>query len=200
MYHLSDAWEVQYQDTSWFSAWWGSTSWFIDRLFVTVYLGRKEEVVLRSIFFFFFFLIRVLVPFMRAPSSWPSHFPKIQAPNTFTVEIQFQHRDGQEAHKKMLSSVQALSPIQLFVTPMDCSTPGLPVHQQLPELTQTDVHWVSDAIQPSHPLSSPSTPTFNLSQNQGLFQSVHYLHQVAKVLEFQLQHQSYQWIFRTDFL
>ena len=54
---------------------------------------------------------------MRAPSSWPSHFPKIQAPNTFTVEIQFQHRDGQEAHKKMLSSVQALSPIQLFVTP-----------------------------------------------------------------------------------
>ena len=54
--------------------------------------------------------------------------------------------------------------------PMDCSTPGLPVHHQLPEFTQTHVHWVSDAIQPSHTLSSPSPPTFNLSQHQGLFQ------------------------------
>ena len=77
--------------------------------------------------------------------------------------------------------------------------PGFPVHHQLPELTQTHVHWVSDVIQPSHPLSSPSPPTFNLSQHQGLFKWVSYFHQVAKVLEFQLQHQSFQWIFRTDF-
>ena len=84
--------------------------------------------------------------------------------------------------------------------PMDCKTPGLPVHHQLPEFTQTHVHWVGDAIQPSHPLSSPSPPAFNLSQHQGLFQWVSSLHQVAKVLEFQLQHQSFQWIFRTDFL
>ena len=67
---------------------------------------------------------------------------------------------------------------------MDCSMPGLPVHHQLPELTQTRPHWVSDAIQPSHPLLSPSPPTFNLSQHHGLFQWVSSSHQVAKVLEF----------------
>ena len=72
-------------------------------------------------------------------------------------------------------------------------TPGLPVHHQLPEFTQTHVHWVSDAIQPSHPLSSPSPPAFNLSQHQGLFQWVSSSHQVAKVLEFQFQHQSKIW-------
>ena len=84
--------------------------------------------------------------------------------------------------------------------PMDCSMPDFPVHHQLPELTQTHVHRVGDAIQPSHPLSSPSPPTLNLSQHQGLFQWVSSSHQVAKVLEFQLQHQSFQWIFRIDFL
>ena len=75
---------------------------------------------------------------------------------------------------------------------MDCSIPGFPVHHTLPELAQTHVHRVSDAIQPSHPLSSPSPPAFNLSQHQGLFQRVSSLHQVAKVLELQLQHQSFQ--------
>ena len=84
--------------------------------------------------------------------------------------------------------------------PMDCSMPGFPVYQQLLELAQTHVHQVSNAIQPSHPLSSPSPPTLNLSLNQGLFKWVNFLHQVAEVLEFQLQHQSFQWIFRTDFL
>ena len=74
---------------------------------------------------------------------------------------------------------------------MDCSTPGLPVHHQLPESTQTHVHWFGDAIQPSHPLSSPSPPALNLSQHQGLFKWVSSSHQVAKVLEFQLQHQSF---------
>ena len=83
---------------------------------------------------------------------------------------------------------------------MDGSTPGLPVHHQLPEFTQTHVYWLGDAIQPSHPLSSPSPPAFNLSQHQGLFQSVSSSHQVAKILEFQLQHQFFQWIFRTDFV
>ena len=71
--------------------------------------------------------------------------------------------------------------------PMDCSTPGLPVHHQLPESTQTHVHWVGDAIQPSHSLLPPSPPAFNLSQHQGLFQRVSSLHQMAKVLEFQCQ-------------
>ena len=81
---------------------------------------------------------------------------------------------------------------------MNCSTPGFPVHHQLLEPTQTHVHRVSDAIQPSHPPSSPSPPAFSLSQHQGLFQWFSSLHQVVKVLE--LQHQSFQWIFRTDFL
>ena len=83
--------------------------------------------------------------------------------------------------------------------PTDCSTPGFPAHHQLPEPIQTHVHGVNDAIQPSHPLSSPSPPAFSLSQHQGLFQWVSSFHQVAKVLELQLRHQSFQWIFRTDF-
>ena len=84
--------------------------------------------------------------------------------------------------------------------PIDCSTPGLPVCHQLLDLTQTHDHWVGDAIQSSHPLSCPSLPTFNLSQHQGLFKWISSSQQVAKVLEFQLQHQSFQWIFKTDFL
>ena len=84
--------------------------------------------------------------------------------------------------------------------PTDCSRPGFPVLHHLLEFAQTHVHRVGDAIQPSHPLSSPS-PTFNLLQHQGLFQWVSSSHQVAKVLELQLQHRSFQWIFRrTDLL
>ena len=84
--------------------------------------------------------------------------------------------------------------------PMNCSMPGLPVHHKLPEPTQTHVHWVDDATQPFHPLLSPSPHALNLSQNQGLFKWVSSSHQVAKILEFQLQHQSFQWIPRTDLL
>ena len=101
------------------------------------------------------------------------------------------------------TSVTISSVTQLCLTlwdPMDCSTTGFPVHHQLPELAQTLVHRVSDTIQPSHPLSSPSPSAFNISQNQGFFQWLISLHQVAKVLKLQLQHQSFQWIFRTDFL
>ena len=75
---------------------------------------------------------------------------------------------------------------------MDCSTPGFPVHHQLPEYDQTHVHGVGDAIQPSYPLLSPSPPAFNLSQHQGLFQQVSSSYQVAKVLGLQFQHQSLQ--------
>ena len=81
---------------------------------------------------------------------------------------------------------------------MNCSMPGLPVHHQLPEFTQTHVHWVGDAIQTFHPLSSPSPPALNPSQHQSLFQWVNSSREVAKVLEFQLQ--SFQWISRADFL
>ena len=77
--------------------------------------------------------------------------------------------------------------------PMNRSIPGLPVHHQLPESTHTHVHCVGDAIQPSHPLSSSSPHALNLSQHQGLFKWVSSSYQVAKVLEFQLQYQSFQW-------
>ena len=100
-------------------------------------------------------------------------------------------------------SVQFNSVAQLCPTlcdPMNCSTPGLPVHHQLLEFTQTRVHQVGDAIQPSHPLSSPSPPAPNPCQHQGLFQWVNCSHEVAKILEFQLQPQSFQWTPRTDLL
>ena len=83
---------------------------------------------------------------------------------------------------------------------MDCSMPGFPVLHYLPEFAQTHVHWVSDAIHPSHPLLPPSPLALNLSLHQGLFYWVNSSHQEAKVLELQLQHQSFQWIFRVDFL
>ena len=79
-----------------------------------------------------------------------------------------------------------------FCNPVDCSTPGFPIHHQLPEVAQTHVHRAGDAIQPSHHLSSPSLPSFSFSPNQGLFQRVNSSHQVAKILEFQLQHQSFR--------
>ena len=94
---------------------------------------------------------------------------------------------------QLLSHVQSCS-----WNPWNCSTRGFPVFLYLPEFTQTHVYWVGDAIQPSHPLSFPSLPAFNLSQHQGLFKWVSSSHQVAKILELQLQHQSFQWIFRTD--
>ena len=103
----------------------------------------------------------------------------------------------------ILLSVQFSSVAQSCLTLCDLmnhSMPGLPVHHQLPGSIQTHVHWVGDAIQPSHPLSSPSPPAPNLSQHQGLFQWVNFSHEVAKVLEFQLHHQSFQWTPRTDLL
>ena len=99
--------------------------------------------------------------------------------------------------------IQFSSVAQLCLTlydPMNRSTPGLSVHHQLLEFTQTHVHWVGDVIKPSHPLLSPSSPALNLSQHQGLFKWVSSSHQMAKVLEFQLQHQSFQRTPRTDLL
>ena len=117
----------------------------------------------------------VLVP-VGVPFSWCI---------TMNVPVQF-------------SSVTQLCPA--LCNPLDCNMAGFPVHHQLLELTQTHVHRVCDAIQPSHPLSSPSPPAFKLSQHQSLFQWVSTFNQVAKLLELQLQHQSFQWVFRTDFL
>ena len=97
--------------------------------------------------------------------------------------------------KGSISGIQLSSVAQLCPTlcdPVDCHMAGIPVHHQLLEFTQTHADQVNDAIQPSHPLLSPSPSTFNLSQHQGLFQRVSYLHQVAKLLGFQFQHQSFQ--------
>ena len=106
------------------------------------------------------------------------------------------------SHVNTVSSVQSLSSVASvrLWDRMDCSTTGFPVHRQLLELTQTYVHRVGDAIQPSHPLSSPSPPTFSLSQHQGLFKWDSSSHQVAKVLEIHFELQSFQWILRTDWL
>ena len=98
---------------------------------------------------------------------------------------------------------QFSSVAQLCLTlcdPMNYCTPGLPVHHKLLESTQTHVQLVSDAIQPSHPLSSPSLPVLNLPQHQRLYQWLGSSYQVAKILEFQLQHQSFQRTSRTDLL
>ena len=102
------------------------------------------------------------------------------------------------------SSFQSVSSVTqsclTLCNPMNRSTPGLPVHHQLLEFTQTHVHQVGDANRPSHPLLSPSSPAPNPTQHQGLFQWVNSSHEVAKVPEFQLQHQSFQWTPRTDLL
>ena len=112
------------------------------------------------------------------------------------------NRSGFINMRKISQRVQFSSVTQSCLAscnPMICSTPGLPIRHQLLEFTQTQVHQVGDAIQPSHPLSSPS-PASNPSQHQGFFQWVNFSHQVAKVLEFQLQHQFFQWTPRTDLL
>ena len=129
----------------------------------------------------------------------------LQAPSICGWCIVLPHRKkrGHILPMILFQSVQFNSVAQSCPTlcnPMNRSRPGLPVHHQLPEFTQTHVHRVGDAIQLSHPLSSPSSPAPNLSQHQSLFKWVHYSHQVAKVLEFQLQHQSFQWTPRTDLL
>ena len=113
------------------------------------------------------------------------------------------HCSSNCSNSKRFHSVQFSSVAQLCPTlcdPMNRSTPGLPVCHQLLEFTQTHAHRVGDAIQPSHPLSSPSPLAPNPSQHQGLFQWVGSSHQVAKVLKFQLQHQSFQWTSRTALL
>ena len=126
---------------------------------------------------------------------WPSvlwYFSELHTPNNMSWPL---------IYWWLFVVVQSLQscPTLCNPNPMDCSMPGFPVLHHLPEFAQANVHWVGDAIQPSHPLSSP-TPAFNLSHNQGLFKWVSSSQEVAKVLEFQHQHQSFQWILRTEFL
>ena len=127
------------------------------------------------------------------PEHWLRHAP---------ITNDFPEHDGNRYPVQFSSVAQSCLTL---CNPMNRSTPGLPVHHQLPEFTQTHVHRVCDAIQPSHPLPSPSPhappppPAHNPFQHRGLFQWVNSLPEVPKVLEFQLQHQPFQWIFMTDF-
>ena len=133
------------------------------------------------------FLLHSVFPNIRVfPKELALHirWPKVPINFFFFIKKEVLH-----IHNGIFSSVAQLCPI--LCDPMDWSMPGLPVHHQLLELAQTHVHLVSDAIQPSHLLSSPSPPAFNLSQHQSLFQWVSYSHQVAKVLELQIQSQSF---------
>ena len=131
------------------------------------------------------------------PYRWTMQIKFISGNNYYPGKVQFKwvrHDLATKEKQQVVSSVQfILSTCLTLCDPINCSTPGLPVHHQLPEFTQTHVHRVSGAIKPSHLLSSPSLPTPNCSQHQGLFQWVNSSHEVAKVLEFQLQHQSFQW-------
>ena len=155
--------------------------------------------------FLFLFFSKATIIFMF--NSWTQNimFPKISLP---TIDAQnATHRYLilwpllRCKNSRIINSVQFSSVALLYPTlcdPMNCSMPGLPVHHKLPEFTQTHAHRDGDAIQPSHPLLSPSPPAPNPSHHQGLFQWVKSSHEVAKVLEFQLHHQSFQWTPRTD--
>ena len=134
--------------------------------------------------------------FMKFKFQWASYV----FPSNSTMPVSHTRVKCFLTHLQFSSVQFSLSVVSDSSQPLDCSMPGLPVHHQLLEFTQTHVHSVSDAIQPSHSLSSPSPPALSLSQHRGLFKWVSSSHQVAKVLEFQLQHQSFQWILRTHFL
>ena len=147
------------------------------------------------------------MPSLVAPSPFAFNFD-LKNPNFNTEYCMWIFCKTVTSMKQKMGIFPTLSTLSVQFTqscptpcdPMNHSTPDFPVHYQLPEFTQTHVQWVSDAIKPSHPLSSPSTPAPNPSQHHSLFQRVNSSHGVAKVLEFQLQHQSFQWTPRIDFL
>ena len=152
-----------------------------------LYLGALVSIIREIILYFFCSRIQCLYPISLLIFLDLRHILQLTPQNACFI--------GQRRIVTVSSLTQFSSVTWSCLTlcdPMDCSTPGFPVHHQLLELPQTHVHWVSDAIQPSHPLLSPSPPAFSLSQHQGLFPWVSSLHQVAKILEFQLQHQSFQ--------
>ena len=148
------------------------------------------------------------LPWEKENPEWTSSLPSTAGPflgDPLKYYITRITKESEELKReaKQHTDLQFSSVVQSCLTlcdPMDCSMPGFPVHHQHLELAEIHVQWVGDAIQQFHPLSSPFSPAFNLSQHQGLFHWVSSSHQVAKVSEFQLQRQSVQWIFRTYFL
>ena len=134
---------------------------------------------------------------LKAQEKWLSH---TKYPNKSNSWLLIRNQEDQNAVGLTLLLLSVTKSSPTFWDPVDCSTWGFPVLHHLPEFAQTHVRWVSDIIQSSHPLLPPSPPVLNLSQHEGLLQWVLSLHQVAKVWELQIQHQSFQWIFRVDFL
>ena len=120
---------------------------------------------------------------------WKNPNELFSQPNTNTQVLQVTLLVSHGLVSQLISSVTQSCPT--LCDPMNPSMPGFLVHHKLPEFIQTHAHRVGDAIQPSHPLSFPSPPALNPSQHQGLFQWVNSLHEVAKILEFQLQHHSF---------
>ena len=118
-------------------------------------------------------------------------YPEFSTETSIMAKIEEQWNSWVQFSRSVMSN---------FLWPCGLQHARTPCPSPTPKFTQTHVHWVGDAIQPSHPLLAPSSPAFNLSQNQGIFQWVSSSHQVAKVFELQLQHQPFQWIFRTNFL
>ena len=157
-----------------------------------------------------------LLQFMALTFQVPMHYCSLHqtllsVPDTSTAELHFNFGPATSFLLELLIIALHFSPVAYSVqfsrsvvsdscNLINCSTPGLPVHHQLPEFTQTHIHRVSDAIQPSHPQPSPFPPAPSPSQNQSLFQWVNPSHEVAKVLEFQLQHHSFQRTPRADLL
>jgi len=129
---------------------------------------------------------------LPSPSPWVTPSPPLPLTLVTATQSMALHAAASSSAQKDLFCLEFCSSVSqscpTLYDPMDCSITGFPVFHHLPELTQTHVHRVCDAIQPSHPLSSPSSPALNLSQHQGLFQWVGFSHQVVKVLELQLQH------------
>ena len=166
-----------------------------------------------SLFFFFFLStysfqeISVINAF-NLQNNWPGNsglaeiksFPQVYTDSDFLIHLLYWSIVDLQCSINVFCCCSVIQSCLTLCNPMDCKTPGIPVLHYLPKFAQTHVHWVYDAIQPSHPLSSPSPPALSLSQHQDFFQWVGLLHQVAKGLELQLQHQSFQWIFRVNFL
>ena len=154
---------------------------------IKVFIGVTSCLLLLNTVRFYLFVLELHI-FFKKIRLWFSkkHIALVSITiKLFHVKL-YTHRHGQS-----VSPVAQSCPT--LWDPMNCNPPGLPVHHKPPESTQTHAHRVGDAIQPSHPLSSPSPPAPNPSQHQGLFQWVNSSHEVAKVLQFQLQYQSFQW-------
>ena len=168
-------------------------------------LARHFVEIFGLTFFFFFFWRSSYITRMQAHRCWCPSCLGVTLGAFMGNAWKHERENLKEMYMiwRKFSSIQFSSvaqPCPTLCDPMNCSMPGLPVYHQLLESTQALIHWVGDAIQPSHLLSSSSPPALNHSQHQCLFKWVSSSHLVAKVLEFQLQHQSFQWTPRTDLL